>query len=84
MQTEEWGMYLENINEYSKVCFYFWRFNSQESDGVVVDENRASCVMPTFTQAEGWVDFEISIDGGPYYWKGMFFVGKYLDNRIFR
>ena len=52
------------------------RFNSQDSDGWRVDENRASCIMPTFTEAEGWVDFEVSVDGGPYHWKGMFFVGK--------
>ena len=52
------------------------RFNSQDSDGWRVDENRASCIMPTFTEAEGWVDFEVSVDGGGYYWKGMFFVGE--------
>ena len=40
-----------------------------------MDENRASCIMP-WTEAEGWVDFEISLDGGPFYWKGSFFVGK--------
>ena len=48
------------------------------ADGVVVDENRASCIMPTFTEAEGWVDFEVSLNGGPYYWKGMFYVGKLI------
>ena len=42
----------------------------------MVDENRASCIMPTFTEAEGWVDFEVSLDGGPYYWKGKFYVGE--------
>ena len=52
------------------------RFNSQDSDGIVIDENRASCIMPTFTEAEGWVDFEVSLNGGPYYWKGKFYVGK--------
>ena len=26
---------------------------------------------------QGWVDFEVSINGGPYYWKGMFYVGKF-------
>jgi len=50
------------------------RFNTRDSDGVVIDENRASCIMPTFTEAEGWVDFEVSLNGGPYYWKGMFYV----------
>ena len=49
------------------------RFNTKDSEGVVMDENRASCIMP-WTEAEGWVDFEISLDGGPFYWKGSFFV----------
>ena len=26
---------------------------------------------------QGWVDFEVSMNGGPYYWKGMFYVGKF-------
>ena len=38
-----------------------------------MNENRASCIMP-WTEAENWVDFEVSLDGGPFYWKGMFFV----------
>ena len=46
-----------------------------DSEGVIYNENRAGCVMP-WTHAEGWVDFEISLDGGPYYWKGQFFVGE--------
>jgi len=50
------------------------RFNTRDSDGVVLDMNRASCIMPTFTEAEGWVDFEVSLNSGPYYWKGMFYV----------
>ena len=57
-----------------------FRFNPRDSDGVAIDENRASCIMPTFTEAEGWVDFEVSLNGGPYYWKGMFYVDK-LKNR---
>ena len=52
------------------------RFNTREAEGVVVDQNRATCVMPTFTEAEGWVDFEVSTDGGPFYWEGMFYVGE--------
>ena len=74
---------LQNISNKSvlhSLCFhnnYFLsRFNSQDSDGVVIDENRASCIMPTFTEAEGWVDFEVSLNGEAYYWKGMFYVGK--------
>ena len=50
-----------------------FRFNTKDSDGVVLNENRASCIMP-WTEAENWVDFEVSLDGGPFYWKGMFFV----------
>ncbi len=51
------------------------RFNTKDSEGVVIDENRATCIMP-WTEAEGWVDFEISLDGGPFYWKGRMFVGE--------
>jgi len=51
------------------------RFNTKDSEGVVLNENRASCIMP-WTEAESWVDFEVSLDGGPFYWKGRFFVGK--------
>ena len=29
--------------------------------------------MP-WTEAEGWVDFEISLNGGPFYWKGRIYV----------
>ena len=54
---------------FAKIC----RFNTKDSDGVVLNENRASCIMP-WTEAENWVDFEVSLDGGPFYWKGMFFV----------
>eukprot|EP00096_Caligus_rogercresseyi_P016873 TRINITY_DN996_c0_g2_i3.p1 TRINITY_DN996_c0_g2~~TRINITY_DN996_c0_g2_i3.p1 ORF type:complete len:1255 (-),score=221.80 TRINITY_DN996_c0_g2_i3:184-3948(-) len=49
------------------------RFNTKDSEGVVLNENRASCIMP-WTEAEGWVDFELSLDGGPFYWKGKFYV----------
>jgi hypothetical protein len=52
------------------------RFNTEDSEGVVMNENRASCIMP-WVEAEGWVDLELSLDGGPFYWKGKFFVGKY-------
>ena len=51
------------------------RFNTQTSEGTVLGLNRAACIMP-WTKAEGWIDFEISLNGGPYYWKGQFFVGK--------
>ena len=32
--------------------------------------------IPHTEKCQGWVDFEVSINGGPYYWKGMFYVGK--------
>ena len=53
------------------------RFNTKDSDGVVLNENRASCIMP-WTEAEGWVDFEVALDGGPFYWKGRIYVGKFI------
>ena len=31
---------------------------------------------------QGWVDFEVSLDGGPYYWKGMFYVGKQTEDEM--
>ncbi|TRY73653.1 hypothetical protein TCAL_08799 [Tigriopus californicus] len=49
------------------------RFNTKDSEGVVLNQNRASCIMP-WTEAEGWVDFEISLNGGPFYWKGRIYV----------
>ena len=39
----------------------------------MVNRNIASCIMP-WVDAEGWVDFEISINGGPFMWTGKFFV----------
>ena len=44
-----------------------------------MNENRATCIMP-WVEAEGWVDLEVSLDGGPFYWKGQFFVGKTFFN----
>ncbi len=49
------------------------RFNTRDIEGVVLNENRASCVQP-WTEAEGWVDFSVSLNGGPFYWKGRFYV----------
>jgi hypothetical protein len=37
--------------------------------------------MP-WTEAEGWVDFEVSLNGGPFYWKGRFFVGEFRSNGL--
>ena len=52
-----------------------FRFNTKDSEGVVLNENIATCIMP-WVEAEGWVDFEVSLNGGPFLWKGQFFVGK--------
>ena len=60
------------FNDISRVTC---RFNTKDSEGAIMNNNRASCIMP-WTEAEGWVDFEISLDGGPFYWKGKFYVGK--------
>ena len=51
------------------------RFNTKDSEGVVLNENRATCIMP-WTEAEGWVDFEVSLNGEAFYWKGRIYVGK--------
>jgi len=49
------------------------RFNTRDSEGIVINENKATCIMP-WVDAEGWVDFEVSINGGPFLWTGKFFV----------
>jgi len=49
------------------------RFNTEDSEGVVINENIATCIMP-WVEAEGWVDFEIALDDNYFLWKGKFFV----------
>ncbi|XP_071512852.1 protein mesh [Panulirus ornatus] len=49
------------------------QFDRSNVEGVVLDDNRAACIMPSL-YVSGYVDFSISINGGPYYWKGKFFV----------
>lgn len=49
------------------------QFDTTAVEGRVLDENRAACVMPQLF-VSGYVDFSISINSGPYYWKGKFFV----------
>ena len=84
-----------------RLNYFLSRFNTRDSEGVVIDQNRASCIMPTFTgllalivcillfhfhrfsEAEGWVDFEVSLNGGPYYWKGMFYVETPSTRQIY-
>ncbi|XP_076069661.1 sushi domain containing 2 mesh isoform X2 [Oratosquilla oratoria] len=49
------------------------QFDTTDVEGYVLDSNKAACIMPKLLVA-GYVDFSISINGGPYYWKGKFFV----------
>lgn len=53
------------------------QFDTTAVEGKVLDGNRAACVMPQLF-VSGYVDFSISINSGPYYWKGKFFVGELL------
>lgn len=48
-------------------------FDTTSTEGVILDDNRATCVTPQL-YVSGYVDFSISINNGPYYWKGKFFV----------
>lgn len=54
------------------------QFDTTAVEGHVIDDNRATCIMPRLL-VSGYVDFSISINGGPYYWKGKFFVGEYIE-----
>ncbi|XP_068250957.1 protein mesh isoform X1 [Palaemon carinicauda] len=49
------------------------QFDTTAVEGVVVSGNKAACIMPRLF-VSGYVDFSISINGGPYYWKGKYFV----------
>ena len=51
------------------------QFDIHNNEGIIIDQNRAICVVPRML-ISGYIGFAISIDGGPYYWKGKFFVGK--------
>ncbi|KAG7171855.1 mesh-like [Homarus americanus] len=56
------------------------QFDTTTVEGHVLDTNRASCIVPQLL-VSGYVDFSISINSGPYYWKGKFFVGNLTMNR---
>ena len=56
------------------------RFYDREVAGVVRDSNTAFCVQPRLF-ATGYVDIAVSLDGGPYYWKGQFYVGQWHEDR---
>ncbi|XP_063878525.1 protein mesh-like isoform X1 [Scylla paramamosain] len=49
------------------------QFDTTAVEGYILDDNRATCIMPQL-YVSGYVDFSISINNGPYYWKGKFFV----------
>jgi len=49
------------------------RFYDREVEGVVRDTNTAFCVQPRLF-ATGYIDIAVSLDGGPYYWKGQYYV----------
>lgn len=50
------------------------RFNTIKVPGAVIDENRATCVMPPM-YATGYVDFAVAVDGSnDLHWKGKFLV----------
>ena len=51
------------------------RFYDREVEGVVRDTNTAFCVQPRLF-ATGYIDVAVSLDGGPYYWKGQYYVGQ--------
>ncbi|CAG0924040.1 unnamed protein product [Notodromas monacha] len=50
------------------------RFEDWEVEGIVRDANRATCITPPGMKTSGYIDFLISQDGGPFYWKGKFFI----------
>ena len=52
------------------------QFDTRIVEGYVRDSNTATCIMPRLF-VSGYVDFAISVNGGPYYWSGRFFVGKF-------
>ena len=56
------------------------RFYDREVEGVVRDTNTAFCVQPRLF-ATGYVDIAVSLDGGPYYWKGQYYVGEWNDRQ---
>jgi hypothetical protein len=52
----------------------FYRFNTQPVPGAVIDQNRATCVMPPI-YATGYIDLFVEVDGSnDLLWKGKFLV----------
>lgn len=57
------------------------RFDTEEVIGRVIDRNRVVCVQP-FLLVEGYIIFDIAIGEEKYNWKGMYFVGKYHNEKF--
>ena len=55
------------------------RFDTQDTVGTYINQNRAVCIMPR-VYATGYVDLSISIGGENFNWKGRFYVGNYLSS----
>ncbi|CAG0880442.1 unnamed protein product [Cyprideis torosa] len=49
------------------------QFEDWSTEGVVLDQNIAQCIQPRI-ELSGYVTIAISVDNGPYYWKGKYFV----------
>ncbi|XP_045610171.1 protein mesh [Procambarus clarkii] len=49
------------------------QFDTTTVEGHVINDNLATCIMPQLL-VSGYIDLSISINGGPFYWRGKFFV----------
>ena len=52
------------------------QFDTKVTEGYIANSNTATCIQPRLL-VSGYVDFGISINGGPYLWGGRYFVGKF-------
>lgn len=69
-------MKFECINDY-----VLYRFDTEEVVGTVVNRNRAVCIQP-FLMAEGYVIFDVAIGDEKFNWKGKYFVGMYVNQKL--
>lgn len=51
------------------------QFDTTSVEGHILDSNTALCITPPL-YVSGYVDFSISLNKGPYYWRGRFFIGN--------
>ncbi|XP_018022342.1 protein mesh isoform X2 [Hyalella azteca] len=49
------------------------QFDTTTVEGHVMDSNTAVCITPRLF-VSGYVSFSISVNGGPFYWNGRFFI----------